>query len=163
METNRWDRSRLTVYLGAPEDRRTEYVPSAVALYGLEDYQGIVERFAGSHGGGDFVTTHVFLEAALGRREPAVDVYRATDMTMPGLLGFRSILGGNVPYDVPDLRDPNARARWREDHWTVDPAAQLPGARISPSSFPLPEIPEDVYERQREPGRRDNYTVAERI
>jgi len=62
------------------------------------------------------------------------------------LLGYRSVLGGNIPVDVPDLRDPKRRDKWRNDNACTNPA--VAGDQLLPrSSFGEPEIPDEVYER----------------
>ena len=90
---------------------------------------------------------HYFLEKLLGRPGGAeiIDVYQALDMALPGILGYRSILNGNKPYDVPDFRDPVAREAYRNDHACTNPA--VAGDSLLPRcSFPTPEIPDSVYE-----------------
>ena len=46
------------------------------------------------------------------RGEPAggeiIDVYQAVNMTLPGVLGYRSIMEGNRAMDVPYLRNKQA-------------------------------------------------------
>ena len=71
-----------------------------------------------SHGGSDFYPTHFFIEKILGRPDGkwAIDVYQAVDMGICGILAFRSILTGNKPMKVPDLRDPAQRDEWRHDN-----------------------------------------------
>jgi predicted dehydrogenase len=56
------------------------------------------------HGGGDYFVAQEFLAAVLAGRRPPIDVYRALDYTLPGLVSERSIAQGGVPLAVPDPR-----------------------------------------------------------
>jgi len=56
------------------------------------------------HGGGDYFVAREFLRAVLDGKTPPIDVYRAMDYTVPGLLSEQSILQGGAPLPVPDLR-----------------------------------------------------------
>ncbi|HOP09920.1 MAG TPA: Gfo/Idh/MocA family oxidoreductase [Oscillospiraceae bacterium] len=105
------------------------------------------KNFTG-HGGSDFYATHFFIEKILGRSDGkwSIDVYKAVDMGICGLLGYRSVLNGNTPVDVPDLRDPKQRDQWRNDNACTNPA--VAGDQLLPrSSYGEPEIPDEVYER----------------
>ena len=57
------------------------------------------------HGGGDYFVAREFLRAVLEGKRPPIDVYRAMDYTVPGLISEQSILQGGVPLPVPDLRE----------------------------------------------------------
>jgi predicted dehydrogenase len=105
---------------------------------------------ADTHGGGDFYAVHFFLEKVLGRSSAAesIDVYEALDMSVPGILAYKSILAGNAPFEVPDFRKKFIRERYRGDNFTVDP--KIAGANAAPScSFGVPKIPKSVYAHQR--------------
>lgn len=67
------------------------------------------------HGGGDFFTIHYFMEALRQGTPPPIDVYRACDFTLPGILAYRSAVEGGVSFDVPDFRDPAVRDAYRDD------------------------------------------------
>jgi hypothetical protein len=99
---------------------------------------------------------HYFLETILGRldKEKAIDVYQALDMTLPGILGYRSIWEGNIPIEVPDLRKKELRDKYRNDNWCVDPKMAGPGQPTSSSSFGPVEIPDSLYEAQAAEYRR---------
>ncbi|HOA32276.1 MAG TPA: hypothetical protein PKM70_10170, partial [Clostridia bacterium] len=45
----------------------------------------------------------------------AIDVYQAVDMCIPGILAYRSILNGNAPQEVPNLRLKDERDKYRND------------------------------------------------
>ena len=68
-----------------------------------------------SHGGADFYAVHYFIQQILGDSDAAkytVDVYQALDMALPGILGYRSILGGNIPIEIPNFRSVRARIQY---------------------------------------------------
>ena len=95
-----------------------------------------------SHGGSDFYPTHFFIEKILGRPDGkwAIDVYQAVDMGICGILAFRSILTGNKPMKVPDLRDPAQRDEWRHDNACTN--AAVAGDQVLPcSSYPERPVP----------------------
>jgi len=109
-----------------------------------------LSRSVGSHGGGDFYTMHYFLEKLLDRPggSETIDVYQALDMALPGILGYKSILSGNTPFEVPNFRDAAAREAYRGDTWCTNPA--IAGDSLFPRcSFETPEIPDSVYEQVR--------------
>jgi predicted dehydrogenase len=67
-----------------------------------------------------------FVGKILGEREASaysIDLYSAFDMSLPGLLAYRSILDGGRPYIIPDLRDDEGREFCRGDRFTTDPRA----------------------------------------
>ena len=69
------------------------------------------------HRCGDFYPGYFFIQKILGRPEGkyAVDVYRAVDASLCGIMAYRSILNGGSPVDIPDLRDKNVRDAYRGD------------------------------------------------
>jgi hypothetical protein len=69
------------------------------------------------HGGGDFWVLYYFARQILTGEPGPFDVYGAADVTIPGLLAFRSSCEGGKPYDVPDFRKPADRKAWRSDNW----------------------------------------------
>ena len=64
---------------------------------------GAVATSAG-HGGGDFFVVRDFIQSILAGTPPPIDVYRALDFTVPGLVSEESIAQGGVPISVPDYR-----------------------------------------------------------
>lgn len=166
METNRWDRSKVTTFIEDVDGSSrpaAEHKPQLGGGYDLTGYEELAAHFSGAHGGSDFMTTHTFLQAVLGRSQVPIDAYRASDMSIPGLLGFRSIMTGNTPVDVPDLRDASARDFWRHDSWGV---AQLHSGTQAPppsSSFGVPDVPDEVYQRQRDSAAATTYPPVERM
>ena len=61
-------------------------------------------------------------------------------MGICGILAFRSILTGNKPMKVPDLRDPAQRDEWRHDNAGTN--AAVAGDQVLPcSSYPERPVP----------------------
>jgi predicted dehydrogenase len=90
------------------------------------------------HGGGDFFTNYHFAEAIRRNEQPWLNVYRAIDMSICGILAYKSALNDSSPLEVPDFRDENIRRRYENDNWSPDPARKGPG---QPASSILGEIP----------------------
>ena len=96
------------------------------------------------HSGADFWVVHHFLEAIRNRIQPDLDVYHSVAMSSVGLLAWRSALDNGQPVAVPDFRDPEARAAYKEDHFQAGPNGkegyQLPSSirgdiEIAPSDL----------------------------
>jgi predicted dehydrogenase len=105
---------------------------------------------SGYHGGIDAYMVDDFVRAVLAGGPPPIDVYRGLDMSLPGILGFRSALKGNVPLEVPDFRDESVRLLYADDHWSPDPRDPGPEDKpISPSAHGPIDIPPEVYEKRR--------------
>jgi len=144
-ETDRWGdgTDRVHLYIEG-EGEMKSYKPD----FPLETE---LSKTIGGHGGSDFYTMHFFLESILDRpgKENAIDVYTALDMTLPGILAYRSVCNGNQPYDVPDMRDKAQREKWRGDDWSADPAKAGPG-QPWPSSDETVDVPDELYVKQAE-------------
>lgn len=56
------------------------------------------------HGGGDYFVIRDFVDSILRGTTPPIDVYRALDFTVPGLVSEESIERGGAPRPVPDFR-----------------------------------------------------------
>ena len=66
-------------------------------------------------------------------------------MFLPGLFGYRSILKGSVPFEIPNLRNKEERDAWRNDTACTDP--KVAGDQLLPTCIGgTPEIEEGVYE-----------------
>ena len=76
------------------------------------------------HGGGDFFTSHHFSEAIRTGQQPYLDVYRGIDMSIVGILAWRSALNDSAPVAVPDFRSENVRKTYENDHWSPDPTRE---------------------------------------
>jgi len=83
-----------------------EWQPLAAYEQYLPDYWRAASDDAAraGHGGGDYFVVREFLHAVQEGRTPPIDVYRAMDYTVPGLISEQSIAQGGVPLPVPDLR-----------------------------------------------------------
>ena len=57
------------------------------------------------HGGGDFFVARAFARSVLEGTAPPIDVDRAMDFSLPGLISEQSIAAGGAPLPVPDSRD----------------------------------------------------------
>ncbi len=69
------------------------------------------------HGGGDFWTLYYFARQILTAEKAPFDLYSSCDVTIPGILAYRSALEGGQPYAVPDFRDKSEREKYRDDDW----------------------------------------------
>ncbi len=97
---------RLGAGGGAP---KFEVRPSPDALSGLAAKTG--------HGGGDFWVLYYFARQILTGEPGPFDIYGAADVTIPGILAYRSACEDGKPYDVPDFRKKKDRDAWRGDTW----------------------------------------------
>ncbi len=92
-----------------------------------------------------------FIDAIRGDKAAesmGINLYQALDMSLPGLMAYRSILKGSMPMALPDFRDKAAREIFRGDNTCTDPAVAS-GDQLQPScSTPTVEIPDSVYERE---------------
>ena len=118
--------------------------------WGVENYvpdyplSEIAEKHG--HGGSDFYCLHNAVDYVLGdKNADVIDVYEALDMWMCGFFGYLSVLEGGIPKEIPNLRDPAVREKYRNDNRCTDP--NLAGEQLLPSySKGDPEIPDSVYE-----------------
>ena len=62
------------------------------------------EALRAGHGGGDYFIVGDFMSAIRKGEPPPIDVYRAMDYTVPGLISEQSILKDGAPLPVPDFR-----------------------------------------------------------
>ena len=101
------------------------------------------------HGGSDFYSLYNFVEKLRGNEEAdTIDVYEALDMFLPGMFAYRSILQGNIPVAIPNLRDKEEREKWRNDTACTDP--KVAGDQLLPCRpGGNPEIAQEIYDRQK--------------
>lgn len=102
------------------------------------------------HGGSDYYTIWNAIEKIAGNESAdIIDVYEAMDMFLPGMFAYRSILAGGIPMEVPNLRDPEERDKWREDTACTTPS--VAGDMLLPcnSSGDI-EIPDEIYNKKKE-------------
>ncbi len=93
------------------------------------------------HGGGDFFTNYHFVQAIRTGEPPYLDVYRGIDMSIAGIIAWRSALADSAPMDVPDFRVEAIRRQYENDDWSPDPARRKPGQ--PPSSIAGEIVPSD--------------------
>ena len=67
------------------------------------------------HGGGDLLMFREFFNCIREGKRPFFDVYKATAMSSVAILSHRSILEGGKPYDIPDFRLEEDRAKYEND------------------------------------------------
>jgi len=79
------------------------------------------------HGGGDFFTNYAFAQAIRTGRQPYLDVYRGIDMSIAGILAWKSALNDAAPVEIPDFRKEAVRKRYANDDWSPDPARKRKG------------------------------------
>ncbi|MFA5858495.1 MAG: Gfo/Idh/MocA family oxidoreductase [Elusimicrobiota bacterium] len=100
------------------------------------------------HGGSDFFVTHEFVESILKDTKPPIDVYESVDMTLPGILGYKSALMGNASLEVPDFRKESVRKKYENDNWSPNPADKDKQAhQPKPSILGDIKIPVKVYKQ----------------
>jgi len=73
------------------------YIPDRVAARADADKAG--------HGGSDYWTMKAFVDAFQQGNASPVDLYRALDCSLPGVLAFESAKQGGLPVAVPDPRN----------------------------------------------------------
>jgi len=151
MENNRWPNQQvLNIFVEGDSD--TPYQKSYQPRF--RKYASEAEK--AGHGGGDFFVVQEFIEAIIESKHPPIDVYQAMDMTLPGILGYRSAYNGNIPIEVPDFRKEEVRKKYESDHWSPDPKDKNIPGQPSPSILGEIQIPESVYQlierRRREAG-----------
>ena len=77
-----------------------------------------------------------------------IDVYEALDMFLPGMFAYRSILQGNIPMAIPNLRNKAERDKWRNDTACTDP--KVAGDQLLPCRpGGNPKIEQSVYDKQK--------------
>ena len=76
-----------------------------------------------------------------------ITLFEALDMFLPGMFAHFSILDGNKPQQIPDLRDPAQREKYRHDTRCTDSAVAgdmlLPNTSLASEPIPL-EIQESL-------------------
>ncbi len=147
MESDRFDNDLLHAY------REGERVCSG----DFEHYKPAIQIKAGDthletgHGNADLGAPHFFIQRILDRPEGhqyMIDVYTGVDMSICGILAYRSILQGNQPIKVPDLRNKGERDAYRNDHACTNRA--VAGTQyIPPYPVETPPIPDATYDALR--------------
>ncbi|MBR3641239.1 MAG: Gfo/Idh/MocA family oxidoreductase [Oscillibacter sp.] len=161
MEADRWGEERnfrLNVYIEGEEHCKGSFEHYEPKRY----IDSELSRETTTHFGADFYTGYFFLEKILGREDGqhSIDVYHALDMSLPGLLAYRSILNGNKPIDYIDFRDPKMRDLYRNDILCVDPKVAGDKALPQNSHGVLPTSPEN-FEKVRKMWEAERQNAAE--
>ncbi len=140
METDRWEGGQLHVYREGERNcvgHHIKYCPE----FTIKDAVGA------GHGGGDFFTTYYFINSILGdenAKKNTIDVYQAIDMCIPGILAYRSIVNGNTPQEVPNLRNKHEREKYRND--TFCTFRESAGDMWVPNNIhQTDDIPDEIY------------------
>ena len=68
------------------------------------------------HGGGDFWELYYFARQVLTGEKAPWDVYSACDVTLAGIMAYRSGQKGGEPMTIPDFRKPEVREQYRNDN-----------------------------------------------
>ena len=149
METAREDAENGSVnriYVNADE-YTCQYADLPVQTYLPKQMEAESDAFG--HGGSDFYAMYHFVDRILGNEQAEIiDVYEAIDMFLPGMFAYRSVLSGNVPVEIPDLRKKEVRDLYRNDTACSDPT--VAGDQLLPTfSKGTPQIEPAVYDRVR--------------
>ncbi|HOL21928.1 MAG TPA: Gfo/Idh/MocA family oxidoreductase [bacterium] len=101
IETDRYRwMDNLKVYLKDDPDHKEMFdMPTSVIHAGLPP-----EAVAGGHGTSEYLMIDDFVRAILEDRTPPLDVYKALEMTLPGICAAESIKRGGEPIPVPNYR-----------------------------------------------------------
>ena len=143
MESARYNDKEFNIYIEGDEYCKGEW-----EKYNPEnEIGGELAKKNSGHLGGDFYSTHCFIEKILGREDGqwSIDVYTAVNMGICGILAWRSVLNGNIPIKIPNLKNKEERDEFRDDHACCTP--EVAGEQLLPRcSFPYDEIPDSTYE-----------------
>ncbi|GGJ99281.1 glycosyl hydrolase family 109 protein 1 [Lentibacillus kapialis] len=63
-----------------------------------------VERTNANHWGSDYFMVNDFVNCLRTDKPVSIDIYRALELTLPGLYSEKSIVAGGSPVEVPDVR-----------------------------------------------------------
>ena len=80
-----------------------EFEPYALPDYWKTDMLPEPLRHASGHGGSHTFITHEFVDALMHERTPAVNIYEALAMTVPGIVAHTSALQGGRQLRVPQF------------------------------------------------------------
>lgn len=144
MESDRFGELFHKINVYKENDARTPNEMSYIPRFPGDEKEAV----AAGHGGSDYYTLHSFIDKILERPfgKHAIDVYTAVDMTITGILAYRSVCSANIPVTVPDLRNKKIRDQYRGDFWCASPA--VPEEHRAPCYYPEePVIPAAAYKK----------------
>lgn len=79
------------------EDLYEEFLP--------EEYINMpVERKDSNHWGADYFMIKDFINCIVNEKPVKIDIYKALEYTLPGILSEESIISGGTPIEVPDIK-----------------------------------------------------------
>ena len=135
------------IYINADE-YPGEYGTGKIQTYMADENVDVASKDFG-HGGSDFYSMYNFVEKLCGNEDvDTIDVYEALDMFLPGMFAYRSILQGNIPMAIPNLRNKAERDKWRNDTACTDP--KVAGDQLLPCRpGGNPKIEQSVYDKQK--------------
>jgi predicted dehydrogenase len=79
-------------------DYEKEFIPDRLAI-------SKEARDAGSHGTSEYWMMKEFIDDLLAGRPLAIDIHKAMDYCLPGIIGMESALKGGIQLEVPNSRD----------------------------------------------------------
>ncbi len=148
MESRRGEEGKL---FNAYKEDADKYCVGSWERYDPEPRIAVEEsKKFNSHGGSDFYSTFFFIQKILGTPygKWSIDVYKAVNMGICGILAWRSAVNGSVPVDVPDLSKPEEREKYRNDNACTNP--KIAGDQLMPKTiFEPSEVPDEVYDNVR--------------
>lgn len=86
----------------ADHDEERQGMPIAI---NITDLNAPKEATAGGHGSSEYYLVRDFLKSIENDTTPPIDIVRAMDMTVPGLIAHEAAMKGGVWLDVPRLTD----------------------------------------------------------
>ena len=137
IENVRGDTERVTLRFNdsfIPEGMKenNSYYPE----WNLED-KSLAEH--AGHGGGDFFTAKVFCDCIRENKQPMFDAYFGATLSAVAILAHKSALEYGTPYDVPNFRLEEDRAKYENDFDTP-----MWGSDGSAPTMPSTELPEYI-------------------
>lgn len=102
------------------------------------------------HGAADFYTMYYFTRKILGdETAEVIDVYEALDMSLPGIMAYRSVLNGGIPMAIPNLRIKEERDKYRNDR--ICTSRSVAGDQyVPPCSKGEMPVPQENYDKIKE-------------
>jgi len=125
MENMRWgDRNSLRIVhdewdLNSGDIRDKVYTPEFPIHSQLAKKTG--------HAGSDFFVNYYFAQAIRTGEQPFFDIYRGLDMTLTGIIAYKSSLENGAPFEIPDFRSESVRAKYENDDWSPFPEDRRQG------------------------------------